>query len=56
MQVTLTDRHRPNVRMVNTFQKDRVFLAGDAAHTHSPTGGQGLNSGMQDAVSVRNVP
>jgi hypothetical protein len=43
---------RPNIRMVNAFGKGgRVFVAGDAAHTHSPTGGQGLNSSVQDSVS-----
>jgi 2-polyprenyl-6-methoxyphenol hydroxylase-like FAD-dependent oxidoreductase len=43
---------RPNIRMVDTFGKGgRIFVAGDAAHTHSPTGGQGLNSSVQDSVS-----
>ncbi|KIJ07231.1 hypothetical protein PAXINDRAFT_19571 [Paxillus involutus ATCC 200175] len=41
---------RPNVRMVNEFGVGRVFVAGDAAHVHSPTGGQGMNSSIQDAV------
>ncbi|MDQ6675899.1 MAG: FAD-dependent monooxygenase, partial [Acidobacteriota bacterium] len=36
-------------RMVKAFQQDRVFLAGDAAHIHSPAGGQGMNTGIQDA-------
>ncbi|KAG1870118.1 FAD binding domain-containing protein [Suillus subalutaceus] len=43
---------RANIRMVNKFSKGRVFLAGDAAHVHSPTGGQGLNSGVQDAFNL----
>jgi 2-polyprenyl-6-methoxyphenol hydroxylase-like FAD-dependent oxidoreductase len=30
----------------------RTFLAGDAAHTHTPVGGQGLNVGIQDAVNL----
>uniref|UniRef100_A0A0W0FJC3 FAD-binding domain-containing protein n=1 Tax=Moniliophthora roreri TaxID=221103 RepID=A0A0W0FJC3_MONRR len=43
---------RANIRMVNKFGEGRVFVAGDAAHVHSPTGAQGLNSGVQDSVSV----
>ncbi|KAG2125947.1 FAD binding domain-containing protein [Suillus clintonianus] len=43
---------RVNIRMVNKFSKDRVFVAGDAAHVHSPTGGQGLNAGVQDAFNL----
>ncbi|KAH7925919.1 hypothetical protein BV22DRAFT_1128595 [Leucogyrophana mollusca] len=43
---------RPNIRMVNKFGEGRVFVAGDAAHVHSPTGGQGLNSSVQDAFNL----
>ncbi|KAJ4474895.1 monooxygenase [Lentinula aciculospora] len=43
---------RPNIRMVNRFGKGRVFVAGDAAHIHSPTGGQGMNSGVQDCFNL----
>lgn len=43
---------RPQVRMVDTFQSNRVFLAGDAAHVHTPAGGQGLNSSIQDAFNL----
>jgi 2-polyprenyl-6-methoxyphenol hydroxylase-like FAD-dependent oxidoreductase len=43
----------PNVRVVDAFSKGRVFLAGDAAHTHPPTGGQGLNTSVQDSVIHR---
>ncbi|KAI6024600.1 FAD binding domain-containing protein [Pisolithus microcarpus] len=43
---------RPNIRMVNEFSVGRAFVAGDAAHVHSPAGGQGLNSGVQDAFNI----
>lgn len=43
---------RPNIRMVDKFGEGRVFVAGDAAHIHSPTGGQGLNSSVQDAFNL----
>jgi 2-polyprenyl-6-methoxyphenol hydroxylase-like FAD-dependent oxidoreductase len=41
-----------NVRMVETFRKGRVLLAGDAAHVHSAAGGQGMNTGIQDAYNL----
>ncbi|KAL1710529.1 FAD binding domain-containing protein [Schizophyllum commune] len=43
---------RPSIRMVDTFSEGRVFIAGDAAHTHSPAGGQGLNSSVQDGFNL----
>lgn len=43
---------RPNIRMVNQYRKERIFLAGDAAHVHSPAGGQGMNTGIQDAYNL----
>jgi hypothetical protein len=37
---------------VSAYRWGRVFLAGDAAHIHSPAGGQGMNTGMQDAFNL----
>lgn len=49
--VWLTD-FRINCRMVDRFRAGRVFVAGDAAHIHSPTGGQGIATGVQDATNL----
>ncbi|PPQ90954.1 hypothetical protein CVT25_015680, partial [Psilocybe cyanescens] len=47
-----TSPYRISVRMVDTFKKGRVFVTGDAGHVHSPTGGQGLNTGIQDSYNL----
>ena len=39
-------------RMVSHLRSGRLFLAGDAAHCHSPAGGQGMNMGIQDGISL----
>jgi 2-polyprenyl-6-methoxyphenol hydroxylase-like FAD-dependent oxidoreductase len=43
---------RIHERKVEDYRRGRVFLAGDAAHIHSPAGGQGMNTGMQDAYNL----
>src|SRR5262249_51618041 len=37
---------------VDSYRSGRIFLAGDAAHVHSPAGGQGMNTGIQDAINL----
>ncbi len=43
---------RINGRKVANYRTGRVFLTGDAAHVHSPAGGEGMNTGMQDAFNL----
>ena len=49
---TSISRFTDMARQAECYRKGRVLLAGDAAHIHSPVGGQGLNIGMQDAVNL----
>ncbi|MDT5335595.1 MAG: hypothetical protein QOD90_1100 [Mycobacterium sp.] len=55
--ITVTDitwgsRFRIHHRVADTYRAGRILLAGDAAHVHSPAGGQGMNLGIQDAVAL----
>ncbi len=45
-------RFHSEERQVPTYRAGRVLLAGDAAHVHSPAGGQGMNTGLQDAANL----
>lgn len=49
---TWMSNFRIHRRIVTEYRQGRVFLAGDAAHIHSPLGGQGMNTGIQDAYNL----
>jgi 2-polyprenyl-6-methoxyphenol hydroxylase-like FAD-dependent oxidoreductase len=49
---TWITRFTDMTRQAATYRDRRILLAGDAAHVHSPVGGQGLNTGVQDAVNL----
>ncbi len=49
-EIVWSSRFRLHHRLADRYRDGRTFLAGDAAHVHSPAGGQGMNTGIQDAV------
>ncbi len=51
-QMYWSARYRSESRQVPRYRSGRVLLAGDAAHSHSPAGAQGLNTGLQDSVNL----
>ena len=52
VELSWSSRFRVHHRIADAFRAGRVLLAGDAAHVHSPAGGQGMNTGIQDGVAL----
>jgi 2-polyprenyl-6-methoxyphenol hydroxylase-like FAD-dependent oxidoreductase len=53
--IVWSSRFRIQHRVARKLRQGRILIAGDAAHVHSPAGGQGMNTGIQDAVSLATV-
>jgi 2-polyprenyl-6-methoxyphenol hydroxylase-like FAD-dependent oxidoreductase len=51
-ELTWSSQFHVHHRIASTFRRGPIFLTGDAAHVHSPAGGQGMNLGIQDAVDL----
>jgi 2-polyprenyl-6-methoxyphenol hydroxylase-like FAD-dependent oxidoreductase len=51
-EIVWSSRFRVHHRLADHYRAGRILLAGDAAHVHSPAGGQGMNTGIQDAVAL----
>ncbi|RDI42649.1 FAD-dependent oxidoreductase [Nocardia mexicana] len=51
-EVLWSSRFRVHHRVADRYRAGRIFVAGDAAHVHSPAGGQGMNTGIQDAAAL----
>jgi len=52
IRTTWTSKYSISQRKISHYRDDRAFFLGDAAHIHSPIGGQGMNAGIQDAVNL----
>jgi 2-polyprenyl-6-methoxyphenol hydroxylase-like FAD-dependent oxidoreductase len=51
-EIVWSSRFRIHHRVASRYRAGRILLAGDAAHVHSPAGGQGMNIGIQDAIAL----
>ncbi|KAJ3515495.1 hypothetical protein NLJ89_g1721 [Agrocybe chaxingu] len=51
-EIICMNPYRPQIRMVDEFRKGGIFVTGDAGHVHSPPGGQGMNTGIQDSFNL----
>ena len=51
-EIVWSSRFRVHHRLANQYRAGRILLAGDAAHVHSPAGGQGMNTGIQDGIAL----
>jgi len=54
-RIVWSSRFHLQHRVAKTLRHGHILLAGDAAHVHSPAGGQGMNTGIQDAISLANA-
>jgi 2-polyprenyl-6-methoxyphenol hydroxylase-like FAD-dependent oxidoreductase len=51
-EVTWFSSYRVHHRVAGTFRRERILILGDAGHVHSPAGGQGMNTGILDAINL----